>query len=201
VTTDEQHAALRRLHRFFEGVLAIDERFERTNFVLDPATRRPVFPAPPGALEATDLTLHIPEDEPGALHLLGKPVELDPNRDEACDRYLFYFGKPRWSRFAAITIDHIKTVDLVIDGDEAMIENPLRRIEPTLCRLANRDPQAVATLCQRRANVNPSNPKLVGIDPYGLDIRAEFGPIRIELDAIVSSEDQAKQTLEALLTI
>jgi hypothetical protein len=197
VTTTDLHTALRRLHRFFEGVLDINERFERTKFVIDPATRRPVFPAAPGVLEAEQLTLQIPEDEPGALHAAGTPVELDPLRDEACDRYLFYFGKPRWSRFAALSLDHLKSVDLVIDADE-VIANPLRGAEPALCRWANQHQGLLVNLCQQRANVTPTNPRLVGVDPYGLDIRAEFGPVRIEFDDLHPDDGAWRRTLEAL---
>lgn len=198
MTTTDLDAALRRLHRFHQGVLDINERFERTNFVIDPATRRPVFPAGPGMLEAEELTLHIPEDEPGALHAAGTPTELDPLRDEACDRYLFYFGKPRWSRFAALTLDHLKSVDLVVDADD-ISGNPLRAAEPALCRWANQHAQILVTLCQQRANITPTNPRLVGVDPYGLDIRAEFGPVRVEFDDLHLDEAAWRRTLEALL--
>ncbi|HYE62799.1 MAG TPA: hypothetical protein VD997_12455 [Phycisphaerales bacterium] len=195
MTTTETHAALRRLHRFYEGVLNIDERFERTNFVIDPATRRPVFPASPGVLEAEQLTIHIPEDEPGALHAAGAPVELDPLRDPACDRYLFYFGKPRWSRFAALNLEHIKSVDLVVDADE-LVRNPLAGAEPALCRWANQHPDLLVSACQKRANVTPTKPRLVGVDPYGLDIRAEFGPVRVEFDELHEDEASWRRTLE-----
>jgi hypothetical protein len=198
VPTTDLHTALRRLHRFFEGVLDIDDRFERTNFVIDPSTRRPVFPAAPGVLEAEQLTLHIPEDEPGALHAAGVPTELDPLRDEACDRYLFYFGKPRWSRFAALNLDHLKSVDLVIDADE-IPSNPLAAAAPALCRWANHRPDKLVSLCQQRASVTPVNPRLIGLDPYGFDIRAEFGPVRIDLDDQNDDEASIKRALESLL--
>jgi hypothetical protein len=196
--TSDLHHALRRLHRFHQGVLAIGERFEPTGFVLDPATSRPVFPAPPGALEAEELTLFVPGDEPGALHVTGTPVELDPHRDEACDRFLIYFGKPRWSRFAAINIAHIKTTDVVVDGDD-IPGNPLRQGEPRLCRAFNARPDALVTLCQNRLSVTPAAPRLIGVDPYGINLRLEFGPARIEFDAGHDTEEQVRGAIEAML--
>jgi hypothetical protein len=196
---DDLHTALRRLHRFHQGVLAIGERFERTGFVLDPATHRPVFPAPPGALEGEELTLFLPEDEPGALHVIGSPIELNPGRDEACDRFLIYFGKARWSRFAAVDVDHIKSTDIVVDGADATRENPLRLVEPRLCREINARPQQLVSLCQNRFSVSPVAPKLIGVDPYGIDIRLEFGPARIEFESVNESEDQVRHAIELLL--
>ncbi len=198
---DELHTILARLHRFHEGVLLINERFEKTHFVLDPATRRPVFCAQPGSLDALNLTLHIPEDEAGALHIFGRAEALDAFRDEACDRYLFYFGRARWPHFAALTIDHAKSTDMVADGSDLMVENPLRGIEAALCREMNKDPRAVAAVCRRALNITPVTPKLVGVDPYGVDIRAEFGPVRVEFDAAdgpVMDEKNAHRTLQTL---
>jgi hypothetical protein len=189
---------MRRLRRFHEGVLEVDGRFDPTRYVLDPATSRPVFPAPPGVLEAEALTLFAPEDEPGAVRLAGAPVELDPLRDEACDRWRFYFGRPRWSRFCAIAIDHIKSVDEVISGEEVP-GNPLRSVEGLLLRELNARPDALASACERLAKVKVAAPKAIGVDPYGLDVRAEFGPVRMEFEGVRELEDEARAAIAALL--
>lgn len=189
---------IRRLRRFHEGVLDVGGRFDRTMFILDPASSRPVFPAPPGALEGDVLTLHAPEDEPGAVRLAGAPVELDPLRHEACDRWLFYFGRPRWSRFCAIGIDHIKSVDEVISGDEVP-GNPLRQAEAGLLRELNLRPELLASACERLAKVRPTAPRAVGLDPYGLDIRAGFGPVRLEFEGVHGTEGEVRSALASLL--
>ncbi len=189
---------MRRLRRFFEGVLEVGGRFEPVRFVLHPATARPVFPAMPGALEGEELTLHVPEDEPGAVRIAGRPVELDPLRDEACDRWLIYFGRARWSRFCALDIDHIKSVDRVIDAAD-LRGNLLQGIETALLREVNAAPDLLASACARMAKVKPTAPRAIGVDPYGLDVRAEFGPVRIEFEGVHATGEGARRAVRALL--
>jgi hypothetical protein len=191
-------AVMRRLRRFYEGVLEVGGRFDPVQFVLDPATARPVFPAMPGALEGEELTLHVPEDEPGAVRIAGRPMELDPLRDEACDRWLIYFGKARWGRFCAMDLDHIKSVDLVIDAGDIR-GNPLKGVEAALLREVNAAPVLLASACERMAKVRPSAPRAIGVDPCGLDVRAEFGPVRIELEGVHATEEAARRAVRALL--
>lgn len=198
--SDEVHQTLRRLHRFHEGVLGIGERVERTQFVIDPLSGRPVFPAPPGVFDEEGITLHTPEDEPGSLMVLGRCVEIDPLRDGACDRWLVYHGKARWSRWAAIEIESIKNTDTVLDQEEAQIESPLRAAEPALCKWVNQNhADALREVCRRSVGTAPESALLVGVDPYGLDVRAHFGVMRIEFERIVENDTDAKALIEEMI--
>src|SRR5436190_21549699 len=113
----EIHRTLRRVHRFYEGVLGIGERFERTLFVIDAETGRPVFPGPPGVFDEESITLHAPEDEPGAVMVLGRAGEIDALRDAARDRWAMYHGKSPWARWAAVEIESVKDVETVLGGE------------------------------------------------------------------------------------
>jgi hypothetical protein len=198
---DPTRETIRRLHRFHEGLLGIAERVERTLFVIDAVTGRPVFPAPPGAVEEESITLHIPEDEPGSVQILGRAVEVDPLRDEACDRWLFYHGRPRWAHWAAIEIESLKNVETVLDHDEVQIANPLRPFEPAICKWVNQNAAALAAACERSLGTHPESPLLVGVDPYGLDVRAHFGVMRLEFEGTCDDEAEAREALKRMLQL
>jgi hypothetical protein len=201
---DEVHHVLRRLHRFHEGVLGMgegaSERIERTHFVIDPVSGRPVFPAPKGLFEQESLTLHAPDDEPGALMILGRAEELDPLRDGACDRWQFYHGKPRLARWAALEIESIKSTDHVLDQRDAQVQSPLLAAEPSLCRWVNTEhKEAMREACRRSLGTLPESALLVGVDPYGLDVRAQFGVMRVEFPGVAETEAAARAAIEELL--
>jgi hypothetical protein len=196
----EVHQTLRRLHRFYEGVLGIGERVERTLFVIAAETGRPVFPAPPGVLDEESITLHAPEDEPWALMVLGRPVEIDPLRDAACDRWLMHHGKARWARWAALEIESVKDVETVLGGEEAQVENPLRGVEGALCKWVNREHGAeLSEACARAVGRRPDSALLVGVDPYGLDVRAHFGAVRVEFEGVALDEGAARRAVTGVL--
>jgi len=192
-------ATLRRLRRFHEGLLRTDDLVERVRFVTDPATGRLFLPVKPYIFESGSVTLHIPDDADDALHVAVVPVPADPDRDAGCDRYLIYFGRAEQARWAALDIESVKHVDLVLDGPEAQHPNPLRSIEARACKKLNAAPHLIASLCRRRVGVECENPLLVGIDPFGLDIRARFGIIRLEFDAKAKAPEEFANTLRALI--
>jgi hypothetical protein len=197
--TDEVHSTRRRFRRFHEGVLAIDERVEPVRIVIDPLSGRPVTPVPPAALEAEALTLHLPSDDPGALHVFGRAAEVDPLRDGACDRWLVYFGKPGFARWMALEVEGVKDVDVVLDGSEVQLPNPLHSCEGEVCRWLNQRPHELGAACGRSVGTTPAAPRAVGLDPYGIDVRATFGVMRLEFPVAVGAEADARAVLEDLL--
>jgi hypothetical protein len=198
----EIHGTLRRLHRFHEGVLGMGELVERTLFVIDAVTGRPVLPAPAGIFEQDSITLHAPEDEPGALMVLGQAVEIDPAKDAAPDRWFVYHNKPRKARWAAIEIESIKNAEIVLDREDAQVHNPLLAAEPSLIRWVNQSHASqLRDACGRSVRTTPESALLVGVDPYGLDVRAHFGVMRVEFDRVAASEPQARRAIEELLQL
>ncbi len=200
VNPEDVHQIRRRLRRFHEGVLGIGERVERTLFVVDPHTGRPVFPAPPGVFDEDNITLHAPEDEPGALMVLGHAVEIDPLRDGACDRWEVYHGKPRWARWAALEVESVKSTDVVLDSAETQVQSPLRAAEPSICKWVNQNLTGeLREVCRRSVKTEPESALLVGVDPYGMDVRARFGVMRIEFARVVETDLLARAMIEEMI--
>ena len=70
-------------------------------------------------------------------------------------------------------------------------------MEPRLCGLLNREHRdEVRSVMQHELNLEPDDPRVVGIDPLGLDIRNRFSVVRIDLDTPI--KDPAIAEVELL---
>ncbi|HYF15542.1 MAG TPA: hypothetical protein VD971_10780 [Phycisphaerales bacterium] len=190
---------LRRLRQHHEGILSFGELVEPVRFVLDPASGQPVLPVPYSALGYDSVVLFAPDDgldNPECLQVTAAPQEIDPNREEACDRHGAYFGKPAHVRWARLLVESVKRLDEVVDGDLIRLANPLRSAESELCRAANADPAKLAAACERMLGVKPAEPKAVGVDPWGIDVRARFGVARLEFPEPVGTKEEAVAMIE-----
>jgi hypothetical protein len=196
---------LRRIRTFHEGTLVAADLVESVRFVLDPASGQPVFPTPGHVLEQEDVMLYLPDDaasNPDCLQIHARPDEIDPAREEAADRHAANFGKPGHARWARLHVLSVKRLDEVVDGDLIRLTNPLRRDEGALCRAVNQHPQALHDACARVASIQlTQQPALVGVDPWGADARARFGIIRLEFPQPVSTAQEARAALSALLSV
>lgn len=186
----------------YKALLAVGDRFDPVRFVLDPASGSPVIPVDADALEEVALTLHVPDDsDDQAIHLLGEPHELDRDRHPACDRYRVYFGEPKPRRWIALHLDSIKWSGGLIEANEVPLINPFHASEPRLCRELNADPARLSALCRAvAAGSAPADPRAVGIDPGGIDIRASFGIIRVEFAAPLAVPDDLAAACAAILS-
>jgi hypothetical protein len=198
------HDLLRRIRTFHEGVLLLDGTTQRARFVLDPLSGEPVLPVPAIAFETEQVVLCLPDDgfdNPECVQVVGLASEIDPLREEACDRFGAYFGKPAFPRFARLRVASVKRLDDVLDGDLVRLANPLRKSEGALCKFANAHEVSVAHACERLLGTRPTKPLVVGVDPWGIDVRATFGIMRLEFPQPVSTDDEARQAIAALLAL
>jgi len=202
--------AVKHLHRHLQGLLRFGERIEPVRYVIDNATGRCVLAVHPDAIDVDSLTLHIPDEGDANLHLLARPTILDPARHESCDRFLIYFGPPivetdattrptpiapKWIMLETETAKHNGEM---IDAADLEHPNPFRAAEPGACKRLNADPDVLRRAC-RHHGVDVPNPRLVGIDPWGGDVRAAFGNVRIEFDgAAAKSVDDAVQRINRM---
>lgn len=142
--------------------------------------------------------LFVPEESDEALQLLVDAEPADPDRDEACDRWRIYHGEARWPRWMVMAIDSAKLADAVIDGSALMKPNPLRDVEPGICGVANGRLDALRELCRQLIGVAPVEPRLVGVDPLGMDVRARFGVVRLVLEHPVRTPDDMTALLDVV---
>jgi hypothetical protein len=182
-----------------EGVLLADGVPFPVRFVIDGATGRLVLPVPPPALAASEHVLWVPEESDDALQLLVAPAEIDPAAEPACDRWLAGHGTPPWARWAAFTIEAGRAGGEVADAPELTLLNPLRDAEGRLCRRLNRDRDALRRAANRVRGVDIADPAAVGVDPWGADLRARFGIVRLPFPAPAPTEEEAAAAIDALL--
>lgn len=199
---------LRRLRSFHEGVLAFGETvgdvIEPCKFVLDPMSGEPALPVAAEALRSLNVMLYAPDDtldNPECLQVFATCTEINPNTHEAADRWLAYHNKPTHARWAKLNIQSVKRLDEIIDGDLVRLANPLRQHEGSLCKFTNQHQSALANACERHLHTHPENPFAVGVDPWGLDIRARFGVLRVEFSTPVSTPEEAKTAIAQLLQV
>lgn len=176
----DHHRLNRLLRRHSRAVLNLDGVVEFVAFVLDPSARAFILPSLPGVIGAANATLHAPdEDEPDAIHALG---QLAPGTPAQRERWLAYHQNLPAPGVHALTIESVKAEGEVFDMDEITLANPLQGHHAALIRLLNADPGRLANLCERLTRVRPAAPIAVGIDPWGLDVRARVGVMRVEFD-------------------
>jgi hypothetical protein len=149
-------------------------------------------------LRSIDTTLFLPDEEPEAMHLqvtLEEFQERGPHGAMA-DRWRIYHGDPPDVRWARITIDAARHDGLFLDGEALMRPNPLATVEPALCRALNA--QCLETLrdaCRRQREIVLERPVVVGIDPFGLDVRGTFDVIRLESPIVLRHEADVRAAL------
>lgn len=189
----------RRLWRCNDGMLLVGERLDPVRFVLDAETGEPVLPVAGDVLLEDAVTLHMPDEEPDSAHVLARPVEIDPARHAASDRYAAYFGKPGHSRWALLDIESVKCAGLVIDGAELGNANTLRGEETAICRELNADGPGLGAVCRRETGVAVAEPVAVGVDLFGIVVRARFGVVRVEFAGEARDAPAARREIQALL--
>jgi hypothetical protein len=181
--TDSQGSSrwVRELRRHHEGTFVAAERATPVRFVIDGATGRLVLPVEQWMLDHMDAVIFMPEERNDALQV---HVELDAT---ACgageDRWAAYHGAPRLRLWAAARVVGLRREADVCDEREVCAANPLRTAESRLLRVLNAERGALSATCERLAGVCVTDACAVGIDPFGIDVRARFGIVRVEFPA------------------
>jgi hypothetical protein len=197
--------ACRYLRAHLTGLISFDGEVVPIKLVIAPdgALIAPVMVA---MLRSFDIALFMPDEGEDSMQMQVTLEEISEKgeRDGApngalCDRWRIYHGEPDDVRWARITIDAAKFRGLVFDGIALMRPNPLADIEPKLCRRINAEMRetlkaAVASV----ASLDVEDPRLVGVDPLGFDVRGRFDVVRLPADPPISDGDDAVDALEEL---
>lgn len=170
----------RFLRRHYSGVVVADEVIFARNFVIDPASGELVAALPASVDEAESIVLHVPDESSGSMQLMVECRQLDANRDSACDRFLIYHGRAEGARFVAMRPIDVKWAVFETRIEDFFRPSELAADEPRLCRQLNEDAHALAGLVKRLSDRATIEPKAVGIDVLGLDVRTRTGLVRVE---------------------
>lgn len=190
--------ARRFLHANLAGEFQFDEHLRPMKIVIG-HDGRIVGPVMVAMMEAAQTVLFLPQATDDAMQLL---ITLEPFEEEGpaaavCDRWRIYHGEPDDLYWAEFAIDAAKFHDAIIDGDALRHPNPFADTEAKFCKDVNQNHlDALREMCKARNGVNVEEPRLVGIDPFGLDIRARFGIVRIEFNRTLDSVDDIRAMLQ-----
>ncbi|MFZ4751345.1 MAG: hypothetical protein ACOYMM_12675, partial [Phycisphaerales bacterium] len=166
------------------GTIGFDEEFIPIKVVVAPdgALVAPVMVA---MLRALDVVIFLPAEDDAAMQLQVTLEEIQDSGEHAalCDRWRIYHGEPEDVRWARISIDAAKFDGRMFDGLALMEPNALAEAEPRICRKVNAEMRGLLKqACLRVAEVEIEDPRLVGVDPLGFDIRGRFDVVRLDAD-------------------
>jgi hypothetical protein len=161
-----------------------------------------VMPAMVAMLRSLDTTLYLPDEEESSMHLHVSLQEFQEAGPQAalCDRWRIYHGDPPDVRWGLLTVDAARYDGLFIDGEALHRANPLAAIEPALCKRLNTErTNDIRAACRIRNEIVIEAPKVVGVDPYGFDVRGAFDIIRLESPIVLTREKDVMQALDELM--
>jgi hypothetical protein len=184
------------------GTIGFDEEFIPIKIVVAPdgALVAPVMVA---MLRALDVVIFLPAEDDAAMQLQVTLEEIQDAGEHAalCDRWRIYHGEPEDVRWARISIDAAKFDGRMFDGLALMEPNPLAEAEARICRRVNAEMrELLKQACLRTAEVEIEDPRLVGVDPLGFDVRGRFDVVRLDADPEIVDEADAFAALEELAT-
>jgi|GEM_PF-419100 len=198
---------LRLLRRYHEATIQHHERRAEVRFVIDAADGCMVLPAEPGMAAANELLVHLPDEVAQDLQLTVTPKVVDrPEGEEVVDRWHAYHSaagtRPTSRVWLRCAIDGAKrpfaTGD-VYEPETIMRPNALRKSEYQLVKRVNQDRARLGRLCKWASRVDVADAICVGVDPFGFDVRARFGIVRIEFDLEAATSEQAARLIDAML--
>lgn len=186
----------RYLRSHYAGVVLVGETVFRRRFVVDPASGKVVLALSAAAGEAESVVFHVPDEHADGLHILVEPRVLPEGA--LSDRLLVYHGRAEGTQFAMLEPLDAKWRGQGLELEQVLAPNPLVKDEPKLCRLINTTPDGPARLLRLLGARETHEPLVVGIDPWGLDVRSRVGMTRVEFREQMPV-DQVFATIEGWL--
>lgn len=184
------------------GDLRFAEHMRPIKYVLD---RRGYLAAPvmSAMLDTMDTVLFVPEyreENMLELQVTLQPFKEEQKGGEIADRWRIYHGNPQDIYWAYLHIDAARYAQHVIDGDAMMVENTLAESGPALCRWMNSEHvDGLRRLCHNFAHVEIDDPKMVGIDPMGIDVRGRFDVVRVKAKDLFKSAEHAREVIGEMM--
>ncbi len=152
-------------------------------------------------IRAFDTVLLLPDDVPEGLHMEVTLEEFDEHgpHGAAADRWRVYHGDPPDVRWALMTIEAARFESHFVDGSALIRNSTLARDEARLIKTMNADLAVLRALCQSHLPISLEDPRVVGVDPDGLDIRGAFEIHRLEFPSRAESAREVETIWRALV--
>ncbi|MDG1837681.1 MAG: hypothetical protein P8I91_02625 [Phycisphaerales bacterium] len=194
-------AALLALRRWTRGDLRHDALTTPIQFAAAPDGRL-IAAVSADMLAAADCALSIPDETEPQLELSVTlfGFEAIGGAESNSDRWKIYHGTPPHGKWALLDIDMARFQGAILDGDCLQQANPLAGVEPRLCGLLNREhSDKVNATLQSTLGMKAEDPRVVGLDPLGLDIRNRFDIVRLEFPEPITDPAHAEQAVLAFI--
>ncbi len=163
-----------------------------TGFALDPESGLIGIPASTEIAQAGTGVLCTPEEHCDALQLtLHWKSVSERDIGMLADYWTAYHGKTTRTVWLRCSVQSAKLPGGVVDGEELSLNNPLGSVSADVRKLLNADRAQVAEMVRVRAGVSVESPLVIGVDDWGVDVRAEFGVIRVEFPQRATPESCA----------
>lgn len=157
-----------------------------------------VAPVMVAMLISTDVVLELPDDDEESMHLMVTLEKFDENGPQgaSADRWRIYHGDPPDVNWGRCTVDAVRFAGYFVDGDALMAPNQLAAGEAAACREINRGDRSVLAAAARACGGHElADPRVVGIDAGGCDIRSDFGVVRVQWPEPIADASQAAAAL------
>ncbi len=190
------------------GMLVCEAGAEPARLVVAEAGGSVTMPMHRDLDEAGQWSFAAPQEMDPAIELSLEPLDgsggalPEPSEIEA-DRWLAYHGStPPRCRLVSLAVSFVRFADE--DGRTRVAEgvltpNPLRSAVPGLCKFLNGDTARLADACARLTGVRPESPVAVGIDEWGVHVRAAFDVLRLGFDEPAMDEAAARERIGEVL--
>jgi hypothetical protein len=205
---DDTGKARARLLAHLAGTLVCDAGAEPARLIVAEAGERVIVPLHRDLDEAGHWAFAAPAELDPAIELSLEPSEgaddrlPDPDEAEA-DRWLAYHGStPPRCRLVSLAAAFARYAD--DDGRtrvaaDVLTPNPLRAQVPALCKLLNAEKAKLADACARLTGVRPESPIAVGVDEWGVHVKAAFDVLRLGFDEPAMDEAAARERIGEVL--
>lgn len=203
---DDQDARARLLAHL-AGVLVCEAGAEPCRLVVAEAGGLVTLPMHRDLDEAGHWSFAAPQELDPAIELSLEPPSgggqlPDPAEIEA-DRWLAYHGStPPKCRLVSLAVSFARYADdqgRTQVAEDVLTPNPLRSHVPTLCKLLNGDKAKLADACARLTGVRPESPIAVGVDEWGVHVKAAFDVLRLGFEERAMDEAAARQRIKEVL--
>lgn len=206
-TNSEREHARARLLAHLVGVMVCEAGAEPCRLVVAEAGGSVTLPMHHELDEAGHWSFAAPQELDPAIELslepLGSPDDLPEPTEIEADRWLAYYGStPPRCRLVSLAVSFARYSDgggRTQVAEDVLTPNPLRSSMPALCRLLNSDKARLADACARLTGVRPESPLAVGIDEWGVHVRAAFDVLRLGFIEPVAEEAAARAAIEGVL--